>query len=117
MENKKGNLLNNESSVTLRFSQEAEKECYIGIRGQLIKLLYLIEAEQKGEGSAELFFFSFITELIADNDLCHQKLTRVVGKVYGLYKDEKYKSMTHDQIKRLIFEARGIVDHLIDDVK
>ncbi len=106
-----------DTPVTLRFSPEAEKECYIELRGQLIKLLYLIEAEQRGEGDVSLFFFSFIRELIANNDLCGQKLTRVVSKIHGLYLNEEYKKMSHDEIKRLIFEARGIVDHLIKDKK
>lgn len=116
MENKSVELYT-EAQATLRFSPEAEKECFVGLRGQLIKLLYLIEAEKRGEGDVSLFFFSFIRELIADNDLCNQKLTRVVGKVHGLYLDDAYKKMSHDEIKRLIFEARGIVDHLIKEMK
>ena len=49
MENKDLNPLDSKSIVTIRFSPEEEKECYINLRGQVIKLLYMIEAEEKGE--------------------------------------------------------------------
>jgi len=47
-------LENKQTSKTISLSDKAIKECYINIRSQLIKLLYMIENEQKGEGSAEL---------------------------------------------------------------
>ena len=34
-------------------------------------------------------------------------------KIHGLYDEDKYKTMTHAQIKRQIMECRGIVDGLI----
>jgi len=105
------------SSVSIRFSLEEEKEWYINLRGQLIKLLYMIEAEQKGECTADLWFYGFMHELTSSNSLCQNKLTKVVVKIFGLFEDNKYKTMSHEQIKRQIMESRGIVDHLIKEME
>lgn len=99
-------------SVTLRFSPEEEKEYYLGLKSQLIKLLYLIEDERKGQGSAELYLYGFMYELKNANILCRNKLTKVCVKMYGLFNDDAYKNMEHSEIKRQIFECKGIVDHL-----
>ena len=107
---------NKQTSKTISLSDKAIKECYINIRSQLIKLLYMIENEQKGEGSAELWFYGFMYELISANELCKENLVRVVIKIHGLYKDSKYKTMTHSQTKKQIMECKGIVDHLIKEI-
>ena len=99
-------------SVSLKFSPEEEKEYYLGLKSQLIKLLYLIEDERKGQGSAELYFYGFMYELKNANILCKNKLTKVCVKMYGLYNGSAYKDMEHSEIKRQIFECKGIVDHL-----
>ena len=106
---------NERALPSIHFSPEEELECYIGLRSQLIKLLYLIEAEQRGESSAELWFYGFLFDLASANTLCSKKLTRVIVKVHGLYDNYAYKTMTHAQIKRQIMEAKGILDYLIGD--
>ena len=98
--------------VSLKFSPEEEKEYYLGLKSQLIKLLYLIEDEKKGQGSAELYLYGFMYELKNANILCKNKLTKVCVKMYGLYNDFAYRTMEHSEIKRQIFECKGIVDHL-----
>lgn len=119
MENKEGQqpLDSEEVTVRIRFSPVEEKDCYINLRSQLIKLLYMIEAEQKGEGDISLWFYGFMFELASSNTLCNNKLTKVVVKVHGLYDNNQYKTMTHAQIKRQIMESKGILDHLIGDKK
>lgn len=118
MENKETkNPLDSESIVKIRFSPEEEKGCYINLRSQLIKLLYMIEAEEKGEIDINLWFYGFMFELASSNTLCNNKLTKVIVKIHGLYDGEQYKRMTHAQIKRQIMESRGILDHLINDLK
>lgn len=107
---------NEQSDVSLRFSSEEEKEYYLGLKGQLIKLLYLIEEEQKGTGSAELYLYGFMYELKSANVMCKNKLTKVCVKLHGLFHEYQYKNMTHDEIKRQIFECKGIVDHLIKEM-
>lgn len=101
----------------IKFSPGEEKECYIGLRGQLIKLLYMIEAEARGEGDIDLWFYGFMFDLASANVLCDNKLTRVVVKIHGLYDGGNYKNLTHAQIKRQIMESKGILDHLIGDRK
>lgn len=117
MENKECYPLDSENTVKIRFSPEEEKDCYVNLRGQLIKLLYMIEAEERGEGNIELWFYGFMFELASSNTLCNNKLTKVVVKIHGLYDEDKYKTMSHAQIKRQIMESRGILDHLINDIK
>ena len=56
-------------------------------------------------------------ELASSNTLCNNKLTKVVVKIHGLYDNLQYKEMTHSQIKRQIMESRGILDHLINEIK
>ena len=98
---------------SLHFSLREEEEYYRSLKGQLIKLLYLIEREKAGDSSAELYFYGFIYELRSANILCKNKLTKVCVKIFGLYNDFKYREMSHEEIKRQIFECKGIVDHLI----
>ena len=115
MENKE--ILDSEDSVKIRFSPEEEKECYVNLRSQLVKLLYMIEGEARGDGEIGLWFFGFMFELASSNTLCNNKLTKVVVKIHGLYDADHYKEMTHAQIKRQIMESRGILDHLIQDLE
>lgn len=103
-----------ESFTKIRFSPKEEKECYTNLRGQIIKLLYMIEAEQRGEMDIGLWFYGLVFELASSNSLCDNKLTKVVIKIHGLYDGGNYKTMTHSQIKRQIMESKGILDHLID---
>ena len=117
MENKEINPLDSQTVVKIHFSPEEEKDYYIDLRSQLIKLLYMIEAEQRGESDAQLWFYGFMYELASANSICNNKLARVVVKIHGLYEDSHYKDMTHDQIKRQIMESKGILDHLIGDKK
>lgn len=117
MENKECNPSGSGVCTRIRFSPEEEKQCYLNLRSQLIKLLYMIEAESRGEISIDMWFYGFMFELASSNALCGDKLTKVVVKVHGLYDESHYKEMTHAQIKRQIMESKGILDHLIDDVK
>nr|DAG33930.1 MAG TPA: hypothetical protein [Bacteriophage sp.] len=104
-------------SPKLRFTPKEEKTCYINLRSQIVKLLYMIEAEQNNEVDISVWFYGLMFELASSNTLCGNKLTKVVVKIHGLYEDENYKSMTHAQIKRQIMESKGILDHLIKDIK
>lgn len=117
MENKECSPLDSENRVEIRFSPEEEKQCYINLRSQVIKLLYMIESEMKGEASIDLWFYGFVFDLASSNVLCGNKLTKVVVKIHGLYDGGHYKEMTHAQIKRQIMESKGILDHLIEDKK
>lgn len=94
------NDINEIAPVKIRFTAEEERGCFINIRSQLIKLLYMIEAEQRGESDIGLWFYGFMFELASANTLCDNKLLKVVVKVHGLYDNNNYKTMTHAQIKR-----------------
>lgn len=115
MENKENNPL--DSQIGIRFSSEEEERiCFIDIRSSILKLLYLIEDEQKGEGNAELFLFGLLVDIASANTMCNNKLTKVLVKIHALAdKNYQYKTMTHAQIKRQIMESKGILDHLIGD--
>lgn len=108
---------NNEKIDSICLSSKAKKECYINIRSQVIKLLYMIEDEQKGICAADLWFYGFMFELLSANDLCNNELIRVVVKIHGLYDKNHYKNMSHSQIKKQIMECKGILDHLILEIK
>lgn len=111
MENKENKELNT-TDFSLHLSEDEEREYYKTLRSQLIKLLYLIEAEEKGEGSADLYFYGLMFELKSANVLCKNKLTKICIKMYGLFNNSAYKTMEHEDIKKQIFECRGILDHL-----
>ena len=98
MENKEETNLDQENianAAKIRFSPEEEQNCYIALRSQLIKLLYMIEAEQRGESNIDLWFYGFMFDLASANVLCSNRLTRVVVKIHGLYDNGAYKNMTH----------------------
>jgi hypothetical protein len=109
--------LDSGEDVVIRFSPEEEKKCFINLRSQIVKLLYMIEEEQAGKINIGLWFHGLMFELASSNTLCNNKLTKVVVKIHGLYENDHYKEMTHDQIKRQIMESRGILTHLIGDGK
>lgn len=100
----------------IRTSDAERKEIYFDIRKRVIKLLYLIEDEMAGKGSIDSWFDTFMFELSSSNSLCDNKLTRVMVKIFGLYENGHYKTMTHAQIKRQCMECKGILDHLIEEV-
>lgn len=106
-------MANNEEREAIRLTPEGEVQCFRDLRSQVIKLLYMIEAEARGEQDISLWFYGFVYELASSNVLCGEKLTKVLVKIHGLYDEDRYKSMTHAQIKRQIMECRGIVDGLI----
>ena len=109
--------LDSDKGDVICFSPKEEKTCFINLRSQVIKLLYMIESEERGEGDIDLWFYGFMYELASSNTLCNNKLTKVVVKIHGLYDNKHYKEMTHAQIKRQIMESRGILTHLIGDEK
>lgn len=116
MENKDFNPLDSQNGI--RFSSEEEKICFIDMRSAILKLLYLIEDEQKNpaEVSAELYLFGLLTDLASANSMSNYKLTKVLVKINALADNNlQYKTMTHAQIKRQIMESKGILDHLIGD--
>lgn len=106
-------MANNEEREAIRLTPEGEVQCFRDLRSQVIKLLYMIEAEARGEQDISLWFYGFVYELASSNVLCGEKLTKVLVKIHGLYDEDRYKTMTHAQIKRQIMECRGIVDGLI----
>ena len=106
-------MANNEEKEAIRLTPEGEVQCFRDLRSQVIKLLYMIEAESRGEQDISLWFYGFVYELASSNVLCGGKLTKVLVKIHGLYDGDNYKTMTHAQIKRQIMECRGIVDGLI----
>ena len=106
-------MANNEDKEAIRLTPEGEVQCFRDLRSQVINLLYMIEAESRGEQDISLWFYGFVYELASSNVLCGGKLTKVLVKIHGLYDGDNYKTMTHAQIKRQIMECRGIVDGLI----
>ena len=106
-----------EKKSTFHFSKDEQIECFKNLSKSLIKLLYMIEDEMKNGTPIDLWFYTFVYDLTTSNALCENKLTKVIVKIYGLYENNNYKKMTHDQIKRQIFESKGILDFLIKDLK
>lgn len=108
---------NQDNQFKISLPKSGERECYVNIGKSLIKLLYMIEDEQKDPNhDIKLWFYSFMLDLISSNALCHEKLTKVIVKIHALYDKEHYKEMSHAQIKRQIFESKGIVDYLIKEL-
>lgn len=47
-------LENKEENTSITLTLEGKLKCYKDLKGQLIKLLYMIESEQKGETDISL---------------------------------------------------------------
>lgn len=107
------NPLDSQVIVKIRFTKEEKRQCFMSLKKKVIKLLYLIEEEQKGNIQIDHWFYGFIFELSSSNALCDNALTDVLVKIHGLYENNNYKTMTHDQIKRQIMESKGILDYLL----
>lgn len=97
----------------IRLSGKEELKCFKEIRSLIIKLLYMIEEEREKQTDISLFFYGCVFEIASSNTLCNGKLTKVLIKIHGLYENDKYKKMSHAQIKRQIMESKGILDYLI----
>lgn len=108
---------NSQHKTEFKFSKKEQLTCFKGLSKELVKLLYMIEEEQKTGKSIDLWFYGLMYELTSSNILCENKLTKVIVKIFGLYENQHYKTLNHDQIKRQIFEAKGVLDYLIDDLK
>ncbi len=117
MENKEHDPLDSQNSI--RFSSEQEeKACFVDLRSSILKLLYLIEDEQKNpdEFDAELYLSGLLVDISSANSMSQYKITKVLVKINALADNNfQYKKMTHAQIKRQIMESKGILDHLIGD--
>lgn len=111
------NPLDSQCVVKIHFSDEEKLHCLIAIKKKITKLLFLIEQEQKGEIQIDRWFYGLLFELSSSNTLCDNNLTEVLIKIHGLYDNDNYKKMTHDQIKRQIMESRGILDFLIKQLQ
>ena len=115
MENKE-ELLVDEGKFDISLTDEEKLEYLKYVRRQLIKLLNLIEEEINGGASAGAFFGAFLFDLGSADWLFGNKLSLVIVKLYGLYKDEAYRSLEHKTIKNKIFESRGMIDGLIKEI-
>ena len=90
-------MANSGEREAIKLTPEGEVQCFRDLRSQVIKLLYMIEAESRGEQDISLWFYGFVYELASSNVLCGEKLTKVLVKIHGLYDGDKYKTMTHDK--------------------
>lgn len=97
---------------SIPYSDETKRATYVTLSKEVIKLLCLIEEEEKGGRSASLWFDNFMYELGSANALCGNALVKVILKVNGLYRNYAYRSMSHDDIKRQIMDSKAILDHL-----
>lgn len=116
MENKEGAVAT-EGAIEISLTDEEKLE-YLGyVRKQLIKLLNLMEGERDGGPSAESFFGAFLFDLGSADWLFGNRLSLVIVKLHGLFKDGAYRSLDHKTIKNKVFESRGIVEGLAKEIK
>ena len=101
-----------EKEKSIPYSEDTKRATYAVLSKEVIKLLCLIEDEERGGRSASLWFDNFIYELGSANALCGNALVKVLWKINGLYKDYAYRKMSHDDIKRQIMDSKAILDHL-----
>lgn len=116
MENKEEMYpLDSQCTVQLHYKPEQQRASFLSLKKKVVKLLFLIEEEQKGNIQLDKWFDGLMFELFSANELCENKLVDVVTKIYGLYNKKQYRTMTHNQIKRQIMESKGILDYLIEE--
>ena len=97
---------------SIPYSDETKRATYATLSKEVIKLLCLIEDEEKGGRPASPWFDNFMYELGSANALCGNALVKVILKINGLYRNYAYRSMSHDDIKRQIMDSKAILDHL-----
>lgn len=113
-------LMENKNEMVLReFSlTDGEKEEYLkSVRKQLIKLLNLIEAERDGGASARLYFGGLMFDIGSADWLFGNRLSPVLVKLSGLYRDDAYLTLEHRVVRNKVFESRGIVDGLLRELQ
>lgn len=93
----------------LVLSKEGKKAYLDKVYNELIKILYLIEQE-KTPGDAKSYIAGLLFELNNSDALFDNQLIKVVIKLNGVY--SSYLTTPFNIIKKQIFEARGIIDHL-----
>ena len=100
--------------VSLTDGEKAEYLRYV--RRQLVKLLSLIEAERDGGASAFAFFGGFLFDLNSADWLFGNRMSPVIVKLNGLYRDGAYRDADMRTVRNKIFESRGIVEGLLKDL-
>jgi hypothetical protein len=109
-------MADNNYDIKLTLSPDAKKEFLKKLGGRIIKILYLIEDENKGEsmaGTAESYILGQIFELNSANILFDNTLTDVLIKLNSVlhYREAEFK-----QVRKQLLEAKGIVDHLYKQI-
>ena len=104
-----------EINGSISLSTEAKINYLEGLRGQMIKVLHLIE-EQKDTGySPELFILGRLFELNSANDLFDGKLVNIIVKLNGIVTN--YENLSFAEIKRQIFEIKKNINFLLKELK
>lgn len=101
--------LQESGACRLVLSKEGKKVYLDKVYNELIKILYLIEQE-KTPGDAKSYIAGLLFELNNSDALFDHQLIKVVIKLNGVY--SSYLDTPFNIIKKQIFEARGIIDHI-----
>ena len=108
-------VISMEIDGSISLSTEAKINYLEGLRGQIIKVLHLIE-EQKDTGySPELFILGRLFELNSANDLFDGKLVNIIVKLNGIVTN--YENLSFAEIKRQIFEIKKNINFLLKELK
>lgn len=94
----------------LLLSPEAKYQYLDRLIGKVIKILHLIEEEDKTNISPQAYIWGQLVELNSANQLFNGELVEIIVKlnvVYNTYKTEEFKN-----IKKQIFEIKNKIIYL-----
>lgn len=103
------------AEVKLVLPLESKRAYLEKLRNEVIKILYVIENEQKTQESALGFIAGLLFEVNSANQLFNNQLIKVIVKLNGI--KENYKNIPFADVRKQVFEARGIVDFVNKNLK
>lgn len=99
----------------LILSDEAKKTYLTSLIGKMLKILHLVEEEEKTGYSPEPFMIGQLFEINSANVLFEGDLVNIIIKLNGIR--ENYKTMPFAQVKKQIFEIKRIIQTLLSKLE
>ena len=99
----------NENRILI--SKEAKVKYLTTLIGKMLKVLHLIEEEEKTNYSPLPFIANQLFEINAANELFNGELITIIVKLKGIY--DELGSMPFGEVRKQIFEIKRIINSML----
>lgn len=100
-----------ENTNRLLISKEAKKIYLTSLIGKMLKILHLVEEEEKTGYSPLSFIANQLFELNAANELFNGELIGIIIKLKGIY--DELRTLPFQEIKKQIFEIKRLINGML----